>query len=63
MYFSCGEDEMRACLEPYLGLSSGSGLLTPFAANDKNLVTTRWYLDAEVFAERFADTLQPRVKG
>jgi putative intracellular protease/amidase len=57
MYSSCVADEVRACLERPEDFSTGS-LLAPYAVTDGNLVTARWYMDAELFAERFVDALQ-----
>ena len=58
MYPSCVAEEVRACLERPEDFSSGPGLLTPYAVSDGNLITARWYLDAELFAERFAGALE-----
>ncbi len=62
MYPSCVAEEVRACLERPDDFSSGPGLLTPYAVSDGNLITARWYLDAELFAERFADALEQYVR-
>ncbi len=63
MYPSCVAEEVRACLERPEDFSSGPGLLTPYAVSDGNLITARWYLDAELFAEHFADALEQYVRA
>ncbi len=56
-------DEVCACLEHPEDLSGGRGLFTPYAVVDRNLITARWYLDAELFAERFVGALEQRMHG
>ncbi len=63
MYPKCVAEEVRACLERPEDFSSGPGLLTPYAVSDGNLITARWYLDAELFAERFAEALEQYVQA
>jgi len=63
MYSSCAADEVRACLEHAEDLASGPGFLTPYAISDGNLVTSRWYHDAEVFADRFTSELKHRLNS
>ncbi len=58
MYPKCVAEEVRACLERPEDFSTGPDLLAPYAVSDGNLVTARWYLDAELFAERFAGALE-----
>jgi putative intracellular protease/amidase len=62
MYSSCVADEVSACLESPDDYLKGPGFLSPYVVSDGNLVTSRWYIDAEVFAERFADELQKRIE-
>ncbi len=57
MYPQCVEEEVRASLAHPDDLIPGPGLRAPFAVTDGNLVTARWYMDAELFAERFAEAL------
>jgi putative intracellular protease/amidase len=61
MYSCCVEDEVRACLKSTDDLSMGSGLFTPHVVCDGALVTSRWYLDAELFAKCFTSEMEKRV--
>jgi putative intracellular protease/amidase len=61
MYPSCVEDEVRACLQYPEDLSAGPGILSPYVVSHENLITTRTYMDAEAFAERFTNELQQRM--
>ncbi len=63
MYSCCVADEVRMCLEHPKDLSNGSSTFVPYVVSDGNLITARWYLDAQLFAERFADELQQRVRA
>ncbi len=56
----CVSDEVRACLEHQEDFIREPGLLAPYVLSDGNLITSRWYMDAEVFAARFVDELQQR---
>jgi putative intracellular protease/amidase len=60
MYPQCVAEEVRGCLQHPNDLLAAS-LLSPFVVVDGNLVTSRWYMDAELFARRFADELQERM--
>ena len=62
MYSSCVEDEVSAILARKEDLVHGPGMFSPFACTDGNLVTSRWYLDAEIFAEKFVNTQQKRME-
>jgi len=62
MYSCCVAEEVRACLKRPEDFFSGKSLLTPYVVSDGNLVTSRWYLDAELFSERFADVLEERMR-
>jgi len=62
MYSSCVAEEVCACLEHPGDYSPGPNIFAPYVVSDGNLVTSRWYLDAEVFAQRFADVLQQRIQ-
>jgi len=61
MYSYCVADEVRACLEHKEDFSVGPSILAPYVVSDRNLITSRWYMDAELFSERFADELQQRM--
>jgi putative intracellular protease/amidase len=63
MYSRCVAEEVRACLERPEDLSNGASILTPYVVCDGTLITSRWYLDAELFAERFADELQQSMSA
>jgi hypothetical protein len=61
MYSSCVADEVSACLESPDDYLKGPGFMSPYVVSDGNLVTSRWYIDAEVFADRFALELHRRL--
>ena len=61
MYSDCVADEVRACLERPEDFSTGPGILTPYVVSDGSLITSRWYLDADLFAQRFAEALEQRM--
>jgi putative intracellular protease/amidase len=61
MYPQCVADEVRLCLEHHDDFINGPGLLSPYVYSDGNLITSRWYMDAEVFAARFVDELRHRM--
>ena len=63
MYSCCVAEEVRACLERPEDLSNGPSILVPYVVSDGNLITSRWYMDAELFSERFADELQQRMRA
>ncbi len=63
MYSKCVADEVRACLEHPGDFVAGPGLFAPYVFSDGNLITSRWYMDAEVFAARFVDELQHRTQS
>jgi putative intracellular protease/amidase len=60
MYPQCVADEVRACLQKPEDLFTAS-ILRQYAVVDGNLVTSRWYLEAGIFATRFAKELQIRL--
>jgi len=62
MYSSCVADEVRGCLERPEDFSPGPGLLGPYVASDDNLITARWYMDAELFAKCFVEQLDRRMQ-
>ncbi len=61
MYDDCVEDEVRGCLARPEDFIRGRGILEQHAVVDGNLVTARWYGDAELFAQRFAEELHQRL--
>ena len=61
MYSCCVADEVRACLEHPEDFSIGSSIFVPYVVSDGNLITSRWYLDAGQFSERFVNVLEQRV--
>lgn len=61
IYPCCVAEEVRACLEHPEHFSDGPSILVPYVVADGNLITSRWYMDAELFSERFADELQQRM--
>ncbi len=63
MYSCCVAEEVRACLERPEDFSNGPSILAPFVVSDGNLITSRWYMDAELFSERFADELQHHMSA
>ena len=63
MYPRCVAEEVRACLERPEDLSNGPSILVPYVVSDGNFVTSRWYMDAELFSERFSDELQQRLRA
>ena len=62
-YACCVAEEVRACLEHPEDFSSGSSILVPYVVSDGDLITSRWYMDAELFSERFSDELQQRIRA
>jgi putative intracellular protease/amidase len=63
MYPRCVAEEVRACLERPEDFSDGPNMLVPYVVSDGNLITSRWYIDAELFSQRFADELQRRMRA
>jgi putative intracellular protease/amidase len=61
MYPKCIMDEVKQSLENPEDLSRGPGILTPYAVADRNLISARWYGDAEAFAQQFREALQTRI--
>ena len=61
MYSCCVDEEVRLCLERPEDFSSGGSIFVPYVVSDGDLITSRWYMDAGLFAERFADALQARM--
>ena len=63
MYPRCVAEEVRAYLEQPDDISNGLSILVPYVFTDGNLITSRWYMDSERFAQRFADELQQRIQA
>ena len=63
LYPRCVEEEVRASLERPEHFLHGPSIMTPYAVTDGNLVTARWYVDAELFAWRFAEVLEQRMRA
>jgi len=61
MYPKCVMEEVQQNLEHSEDLIKGPGFLTPFAFIDRNLISARWYLDADVFAQHFTQAMQERI--
>jgi putative intracellular protease/amidase len=63
MYPKCVSEEVRACLASPKDLLMGPGITKPFAVSEGDFITARWYLDAEVFAEKIAEALEQRLRA
>jgi putative intracellular protease/amidase len=63
MYPKCVAEEVRACLEHPDDFSAGPNFLTPYVVTDGNLITSRWYMEAELFAIRFVEALEQRIES
>ena len=61
MYPRCVAEEVRDCLEHAQDISFGPSILKPYVVHDGVLITSRWYLDAELFAETFVGALGPNA--
>ncbi len=61
MYSSCVADEVHNQLEHPDDMSYGPSLFKPYVVSDGSLITSRWYLDAELFAQSFVDALRDRI--
>jgi putative intracellular protease/amidase len=60
--YPCTVDgEVRPCLERPEDLSYGRSLLVPYVVCDGDLITARYWLDAQLFSERFAEALEARA--
>jgi putative intracellular protease/amidase len=60
MYSKCVEDEVRDILEDPKDLLSGS-FFTSYVVSDGDLVTSRTYMDAQAFGDRFVQELKKRM--
>jgi putative intracellular protease/amidase len=57
MYPQCVEEEVQSSLQQEQDLSRGPNFLTPYVQTDGNLITSRWFNESQIFAERFAEML------
>jgi putative intracellular protease/amidase len=53
-------DEVRDVLKDKRNFKNGPSMLWPFVVQDRNLVTSRWPLDAPSYARRFAEMVATR---
>ncbi len=56
-------DEVRGVLEEPGNFKNGLTMLTPFIVQDRNLVTSRWPLDAPKYARRFVEMVAEKISG
>jgi putative intracellular protease/amidase len=61
MYERCVADEVRACVQHPQDLSFGPSMFRPYVVRDGMLITSRTYLDAELFAQTFVEALGERT--
>jgi putative intracellular protease/amidase len=61
MYSCCVADEVRSCLKHPEDFYKGPSVLVPYVVSNGNLITSRWFMGAELFASRFAEVLQQRM--
>jgi putative intracellular protease/amidase len=61
MYSQCAAEEVRGCLQHPQDLLPGPSTFKPYVVRDGMLITSRWYLDAELFAQRFVEALGERA--
>jgi putative intracellular protease/amidase len=61
IYSRCIEEEVRNCLKRPEDFSSGRSVLSPYVVSDGNLITSRWYYDAELFADRFTAAVMEHI--
>lgn len=54
-------DEVRGVLKDRRNFKNGLLMTIPFIMKDRNLVSSRWPLDAPLFANRFAELVEARV--
>ncbi len=60
-YSDWAADEVRSQLEHPGDISFGPSFFKPYVVRDGALITSRWYLDAELFARTFVDALSERI--
>ncbi len=61
MYSQCAAEEVRGCLQHPQDLLPGPSIFKPYVVRDGMLITSRWYLDAELFAQSFVEALGERA--
>jgi putative intracellular protease/amidase len=54
-------DEVRGVLKDPRNFKNGPLMIWPFIVQDRNLVTSRWPLDAPKYAQRFAEMVEDQV--
>ncbi len=54
-------DEVRDVLKEPKNFKNGQTMLTPFVMQDRNLVTSRWPLDAPKYASRFVEVVEEKL--
>lgn len=54
-------DEVRGVLKEPGNFKNGRLMVWPFLVQDRNLVTSRWPLDAPAYARRFAEMVEERI--
>ncbi len=52
-------DEVRGVLKDPENFKNGPLMIWPFVVQDRNLVTSRWPLDAPLYARRFVEMVEP----
>lgn len=56
-------DEVRDVLKDRRNFKNGPLMMWPFIVQDRNLVTSRWPLDAPLYAKKFAEIVAEKVRG
>jgi putative intracellular protease/amidase len=54
-------DEVRDVLKDRKNFKNGPLMVLPFIVQDRNLVTSRWLLDASLYARRFAEMVAEKA--
>jgi putative intracellular protease/amidase len=54
-------EEVRTCLRNPGDFSNGSSIFVPYVVCDRNIITARYWHDAELFAKKFADELKRKM--
>ena len=56
-------DEVRGVLKDRRSFKNGPLMVWPFVVRDRNLVTSRWPLDAPLYARRFVETVKKKLES
>ena len=56
-------DEVREVLKDPKNFKNGPLMIWPFIVQDRNLITSRWPLDAPLYARRFVEMEEEKVKS